>query len=263
MTSKNGKQKSKRIFPSLKDAKPLAKVKFKTIDERNRYVLEKRSAGHTLRDIGDSIGLTREMIRLIVLSKSGPNAQKVRERRTERKKKEAKESFRNLKTANPAEIADNLGTNVEAVRKLLGSRSKNLKQGRQSADQRFTNEDLLDILKKVSKKYKQPLTVKLYQSSGVVPTVAVYLTRFGSWNNACEQAGVVHGKALRNNYKRAHSEQDLLDFVASYLADPRTNGSAAGYETWQRNVAGAPSLSLVRQRLGKWNEIKEILVKQT
>jgi len=54
----------------------------------------------------------------------------------------------------------------------------------------------------------------------------------------------------------------MLGFVASYLADPRTNGSAEGYEKWQRNVDGAPSLSLIRQRLGKWNEIKARLVSE-
>jgi hypothetical protein len=54
----------------------------------------------------------------------------------------------------------------------------------------------------------------------------------------------------------------MLAFVASYLADPRTTGSADGYEAWQRKVEGAPSLTLVRQRIGKWNDIKARLVKE-
>jgi hypothetical protein len=54
----------------------------------------------------------------------------------------------------------------------------------------------------------------------------------------------------------------MLAFVASYLADPRTNGSADGYEEWQRKVDGAPSLTLIRQRIGKWNDIKARLVKE-
>jgi hypothetical protein len=54
----------------------------------------------------------------------------------------------------------------------------------------------------------------------------------------------------------------MLAFIASYLADPRTNGSAVGYDIWQREVEGAPSLTLIRQRIGKWNDIKARLVKE-
>ena len=67
---------------------------------------------------------------------------------------------------------------------------------------------------------------------------------------------------MRKSYTRAHSEEDMLAYIASYLADPRTNGSAVGYEHWQRKVSGAPSLSLIRQRIGKWNDIKARLVKE-
>ena len=48
----------------------------------------------------------------------------------------------------------------------------------------------------------------------------------------------------------------MLAYIESYLADPRTNGSALGYDIWQRSVEGAPSLGLIRQRMGRWNDIK-------
>jgi hypothetical protein len=54
----------------------------------------------------------------------------------------------------------------------------------------------------------------------------------------------------------------MLAYVESYLADPRTNGSADGYEKWQRGVDGAPSLALIRQRMGRWNEIKARILKE-
>jgi hypothetical protein len=124
----------------------------------------------------------------------------------------------------------------------------------------FTDEDLLEILRGAKAQVDGPLTSNKYQKLKIAPTVAVFIARFGSWIEACKLAGVESGKAVRDNYTRAHSEEDMLGFVASYLADPRTNGSAEGYEKWQRNVEGAPSLSLIRQRLGKWNEIKARLV---
>ena len=73
---------------------------------------------------------------------------------------------------------------------------------------------------------------------------------------ACEAAGVESGKVARDNYTRAHSEETMLAYIESYLADPRTNGSALGYDIWQRSVEGAPSLGLIRQRMGRWNDIK-------
>jgi len=59
-------------------AMTLPHTSFATNDERNRYVVRMREAGHTLQDIGDSLGLTREMIRLIVKANSGPSARTVR-----------------------------------------------------------------------------------------------------------------------------------------------------------------------------------------
>jgi len=126
----------------------------------------------------------------------------------------------------------------------------------------FSDEDLLEILRKAKAQVDGPLTSNKYQKLKIAPTVAVFIARFGSWIEACKLAGVESGKAVRDNYTRAHSEEDILGFVASYLADPRTNGSAEGYEKWQRKVEGAPSLSLIRQRLGKWNEIKAMLVNE-
>jgi hypothetical protein len=73
---------------------------------------------------------------------------------------------------------------------------------------------------------------------------------------ACEAAGVESGKVARDNYTRAHSQETMLAYIESYLADPRTNGSALGYDIWQRGVEGAPSLALIRQRMGRWNDLK-------
>ena len=72
-------------------------------------------------------------------------------------------------------------------------------------------------------------------------------------------AGIIGVNATNYSHETAlhlavrHSN---LAIVRRLLADPRTNGSAIGYDVWQRSVVGAPSLALIRQRLGKWNEIK-------
>jgi hypothetical protein len=254
--------KGKRMFPSLISREPLPNAIFDTIDERNRYVVQMREAGHTLQSIGDSLNLTREMIRIIVKANSGPTASTVRVNREVKKQQEAREAFRDLGTTDVDKLAAHLDEKPARVRQLLGKQAKKLPKGRMNFEKIFSDEDLLLILRLASEQVTGALTTNKYKQLKIQPTIAVFLARFGSWNQACEKAGVTHGPTLRKNYTRAHSEEDMLAFIASYLADPRTNGSAIGYEQWQRKVEGAPSLSLIRQRIGRWNDIKARLVKE-
>jgi hypothetical protein len=235
---------------------------FETNNERNRYVVQMREAGHTLQAIGDSLNLTREMIRLIVKANAGPSASTVRVNREAKKQKKALDAFRDLGTADVETLAAHLDEKPGRVRQLLGKQAKKLPKGRANFEKIFSDEDLLTILRLSAEKIGGPLTCNAYRKLGIQPTVAIFIGRFGTWKNACDKAGVTPGRAMRSNYTRAHSEEDMLAFVASYLADPRTNGSADGYEEWQRKVDGAPSLTLVRQRIGKWNDIKARLVKE-
>jgi hypothetical protein len=253
--------KGRRIFPSLVNREPLPTITFKTTDERNRYVVQMREAGHTLVEIGDSLNLTREMIRLITKANEGPSARTVRVNREVKKKAEALAVLKDLGTADVETLAAHLDERPERVRQLLGKQAKKLPKGRMNFEKIFSDEDLLVILRLASEKVAGPLTCNAYRKLQIQPTIAVFLGRFGSWNQACEKAGVTHGPTMRKSYTRAHSEEDMLGFIASYLADPRTNGSAIGYEEWQRKVDGAPSLTLIRQRIGKWNDIKARLVK--
>ena len=233
---------------------------FETNNERNRYVVQMREAGHTLQAIGDSLNLTREMIRLIVKANAGPSASTVRVNREAKKQKKALDAFRDLGTADVETLAAHLDEKPGRVRQLLGKQAKKLPKGRANFEKIFSDEDLLTILSLSAEKIGGPLTCNAYRKLGIQPTVAIFIGRFGTWKNACDKAGVTPGRAIRSNYTRAHSEEDMLAFVASYLADPRTNGSADGYEEWQRKVDGAPSLTLIRQRIGKWNDIKARLV---
>ncbi len=253
---------SKKIYPSLIECDLLPAVIFKTVHERNQYILKKRIEGHTLQSIGSSVGLTREMIRLIVKSHDGPTASNVRDYRIKSKQKEVVQALSDLMATNVDEIAEHFQQDSSVIRKFLGKKAKKLQMGRTVFTRKYSDEDLLNILRETAGGMKGPLTVNKYKNLGVEPTIAIYLTRFGTWNNACDLAGIEHGKAVRDNYQRAHTEEDMHAFVASYLADPRTCGSTSGYEIWQRGVTGAPSLSLIRQRIGRWNDIKARLIRE-
>jgi hypothetical protein len=196
------------------------------------------------------------MIRQILVAKGGPTKAEVKQAVEHRVREEVVAAFNKKKVVDAKEFAAELGLDQSTIKKALGPKAKKLIKGPKHHKKFFSNEDLFEILRGAKARVEGPLTTNKYQKLEIAPTVAVFITRFGSWIEACRLAGVESGKAVRNNYTRAHSEEDMLSFVASYLADPRTNGSAEGYEAWQRNVDGAPSLSLVRQRVGKWNEIK-------
>lgn len=255
------KKKGKRIFPSIMNKQPLPAISFETTQERNRYVIEMREAGHTLQSIGDSINLTREMIRLIIKANEGPTAGTVRREREIKKQKEAVAIFKEIGTVDVAKLAEHMNENPQRVRQLLGKQAKALPKGRMNHEKVFSDEDLLNVLRHAETLVEGPLTTAKYKKLNIQPTIAIFIGRFGTWNTACEKAGVTHGVAMRDNYTRAHTEEDMLAYVRSYLADPRTNGSAVGYDLWQRKVEGAPSLALIRQRVGKWNDIKARLAK--
>ena len=255
------KKPENKIFPSLLNKDPLPAVVFKTVEERNIYVVIKRSEGYTLQAIANSLGLTREMIRLIVNAKSGPSANSVRNIRKMNKEREVSQMAKNLTNPDLNILADRLNVTAGKVRELMGTKAKNFPRGRRNFEQEYSDADLISILKKYSKLAKGPLSASRFTALGGTPTPAVFYKRFGSWLKACELASVEAGKAVRKNYKRAHTDEVMLAYIKSYLADPRTNGSAAGYDKWQRKVDGAPSLALIRQRLGQWNALKVQILK--
>ena len=129
--------------------------------------------------------------------------------------------------------------------------------GQKKKKQLYSDRDLILILQKFSKKAKGPLTTNRFLELGGEPTIAVFIARFGSWAEACKRAKVKTGRG-RPNYERKHSAEDLLNYVANYLKSDGATGTAVDYDAWQKNVKDAPSLALIRQRLGKWNEIKEL-----
>jgi hypothetical protein len=228
--------------------------------ERNRFVVQKRLEGFTLEEIGNCIGVTRERVRQINDQLNGPTRDQVDKIRLERYKNQIIKVLRANPFLDRKQLADELGIGAPALKKYLGhSYHKIANSHHKEAKKRYSNEELIAILQAAAKDIDGNLSAGTFVQNGGSPTIAVFLTRFGSWNEACLAAGITAIEG-RGNYTRKHSEQDLLQFVASYLEDPKSNGTASGYEEWQRKNSNAPSLSLIRQRIGKWNEIKKRII---
>jgi phenylpyruvate tautomerase PptA (4-oxalocrotonate tautomerase family) len=110
-----------------------------------------------------------------------------------------------------------------------------------------------------------PLTHNAYTAllrSGRIqgPSVARIVQLFGSWTAACTSVGVASGEALRRNYERTWTAEDLLAFVERYLRDPMYRGASHQFDVWRATVNGAekvPSLGTVRNIVGgTWNDIR-------
>jgi len=59
---KSSKRNTNKVRQSLIRPKPLNREYFKTLQQRDAYILEMRYEGYTLDEIGESVGLTRESI---------------------------------------------------------------------------------------------------------------------------------------------------------------------------------------------------------
>ena len=251
---------SNKVRQSLIRPKPLKREYFKTLQQRDPYILEMRYEGYTLDEIGESVGLTRESIRLIVKKKNGPTQQEVLSIRKAKYRSEVMEVITEESSPTKSSITTRLAISQSKLTSILGNKTKNIPRNDKSKRRIYSDDDLLKILKSNASVTDQPLSAAKFMELCGEPTVAVFIARFGSWKNACELAGVRSGDG-RESYSRRHTNEDMLAFVESYLADPRTSGSAQGYDNWQRQVEGAPSLALLRQRLGKWNDIKQKILK--
>lgn len=253
--------KSQKVHPSLINLETLPWRKFKTIQERNLYIVAKRQEGFTLREIGKSLNLTRERIRQINSMLNGPSRSEVESIRINKYKEEIIALLRRNPNFDRLQLAKELDISLEKLKISLGSDVRKIASNTKLHHLRqYSDSQLLEILKNAKLDSNGQLSATFFTNNGGKPTIAVFITRFGSWSKSCELAGISSGTG-RKAYIRKHSESDLLNFVSSYLADPRTNGTAKGYDQWQRNIDGAPSLALIRQRLGKWNDIKKRLIK--
>jgi hypothetical protein len=248
--------KSKASIISINE---LPEIYFDLIKNRDEYIINMRYEGHTLQEIGNSVSLSRERIRQIVQLKDGPSTHTVGKIRLVKYRKEIIEIVKQNPNFDRTKLASELEISLAALKKFLGQEIKRLAINQRSSEKKkYSDSDLVNILRDSKPNRDGILTAAYFRKNGGKPTVAVFIARFGSWENACNLAGKKAGKG-RSSYNRMHTNWQLLEFVEKYLSENSLNGSAKGYDDWQKNHPFAPSLALLRQRLGKWNDIKKKL----
>lgn len=249
---------------------------------RARWVVESISSGRTLEETGRLIGVTRERARQINLKAGGPSPREVARQRTEeRGRSEERETailqarVRNDARLRPGstlrEIAARTGVDASRIRSFLSNSETRFllpetEDGRSSPEPVWSRDAIISVLREAAT-YAFPCTANAYVSLLEVgeidgPTVVTIHHRFGSWIAACEAAGVEPGQSWIEDYQSRWTDDDLYRYVEDYLMSPEATGTFKGFEDLTKLRPGAPSLSLVRIRLGGWIDIKREAIRR-
>ena len=93
-----------------------------------------------------------------------------------------------------------------------------------------------------------------WRDSARLPSAVRILQRYGTWNHACLQAGLpVVQQRITSGPAPRWSDQQIVAWVARFLADDETGTSYAAYSQWCPAYPDAPGPQTVRNRMGGWN----------
>lgn len=233
---------------------------------RARMMCDMRAAGFSLQEIGRIFGVTRERARQIIRDADGPDsdeAAEARRRRVSEERDELREQALELAGAEPGrtieETAELLEVSEAMLRSALGDDAKRYFLTRQPSARVFSDQAILAHLREAERQAGSPLTVRAYESvrgSFGGASAPLVLQRFGTWREACEEAGVEPGRSVRRDYRRRWTEAEMIEAVAEYLEQDGARGSFADYERWARATDGIPSGQTIRTQFGTWSKAK-------
>ena len=249
---------------------------------REISIFESRVNGETLAQIGNRFGVTRERIRQIVekafsrISSNhnfeGKSISMVLNQRKKSQQEQNNEAFessiRNLLNTNPGikylELADLLNSDVTILRSHISYQASKFvyqEQAVQFPDPQFSDEFILNAMK-MAAAIRSPLSAPMYENlveRGLVkgPRSQIIAKRFGTWSNACINAGVMFVHSLRGEYTRTWSEEEVLEYLVSFLKNKEFGIGVISYEDW-RAIYGkdAPSSPHIRNLFGTWINAK-------
>lgn len=185
--------------------------------------------------------------------------QEARQRRTS-----LREQWEKLVTERPPmtfpAAAEALGVSVAELAQVVPPRDRRLLlPSRRIPPPQRTDREILAGLRAVAAELgTDRLTLKQYDAArrsraDLLGGVRV-VQRFGTWSEACRQAGL-EVLARRSVRGRRWTRQEMLAAVVDYLKDPGVNGTGWEYEVWRagRGVAG---LATLRNVFGSWHAVR-------
>lgn len=248
-----------------------------TVNEPNSqhsptYLANRYLAGGSLREIGNTVGLSGERVRQII-EEGGFS---VRQLKSQRRNAEAEKHaelreaasswIESHKGCTPRELEAQFGVPYEEIHVAIPSRSRQLvlsdlpeEDTRVSRNMQWSPAQRIFALQQAAQKVI-PLTKEAYdelRSKGVVqgPVGSRYIQIYGSWTVACAIAGVEPGETLRHNYEREFSNLDLIIAVSAFMSESDSL-SLAAYEKWRSSRQNLPSGSAIRIKFQGWPAVQ-------
>lgn len=238
---------------------------------RNIRILQMRMDGSTLAEIGKAFRLTKERVRQILFQIS-PDLNStievlnlnLKQTQDEIINNKFEEIINKYGAIYKSELAKELGVDEEhAIRVTPSKFNKYIidKFPESVFNLTWSKEDCLEALRKAGT-YYFPLRQADYDhliSIGEVkgPSVAYMYLKLGKWSELCSEAGVESVAAVRSEYARTWSEEELLSFARRYFKEPETSGTYGGYDSWrERQSDHVPSGVLIRNVFGGWTTVK-------
>jgi len=111
--------------------------------------------------------------------------------------------------------------------------------------ERYSKEEIVELLKKYYQENNQQLTLDLYNKKKYKPSETTIRKRFGSWNEALEEAGIPINRAVDKWY----SKEDVIKFLRKISED----GKAPTVDEYKK-MNLSPNFDTVISRFGTWNE---------
>jgi hypothetical protein len=243
--------------------------------ERDNEIVEQARTGKTLQEISLKFGLSREGIRKILIKNKADMPRDARQQ-TKKVKQDSDNHKREIvqnwaKSHMGCTIVElSLGTGLtqsECTQHLpIGTKHLILNPGEAPnsntwTTEKWTNNQILDGIRAAGV-IASPLSYvsfdRIRKENNIdAPSAVRILQRFGTWTNACEQAGVKSGMTMRGDYHRNWTESEMIDWLANFLTQSSTSSHEA-YNEWSKSQPGAPGGQTIRNTIGSWVECCEL-----
>lgn len=243
--------------------------------ERDTEIIELAQSGFTLRQISTKFGVSSERIRKILKQKNALSTREIRKQKNAQVEELKTETGHILsgwvKSHMGCTMVElSLGTKIAKSQcssylpknvKHLVLKLGDLARSNSWIAQKWTDNQILECIRKAGA-VTLPLSKEAYdrivKTQGIDgPSAVRILQRFKTWNSACETAGVTPNQAVRDNYLRNWSNEDMIFWLASFLRQADT-GSYDAYDRWSRNEAEAPGAQTIRNTFGPWSKCREL-----
>jgi hypothetical protein len=249
---------------------------------RNLKILDFRKKGFTLAEIGEQFSISRERVRQIIYKCVGKELDLYLNNREIEKQSLLEENLNEKINTIVDYVKSNKGVTLtkllnefeieldfyqKFIPKNVGKFVLTKHEIGKGPAKIWSNEDIVESLKNAGT-YFFPLSHGDYEKlvdMGEIkgPSVPLIYKRFGSWTNACHEAGIETNKPVRSEYVRDYSDEEILNFLMRYFNEEDTIGSIEDYEKWRMaQNSKVPSIGLIRNRIGNWGAVKEIVLKK-